>query len=142
MRGSFTKALFDEEPAGTFTEGHVFVNAPDISGVEHDPGLGYWRCDISNDDELTWSAKVYALFGLPDDAPVTREWAVKRYTEQSRRALEHVRTYALKRKLGFILDVEICPEGGGSRWIRVLAMPVLAKKDGRVVGLEGLKRLL
>ena len=142
MKGTFTKSLFDDEPAGTFTEGHVFVNAPDISGADRDPCLGYWRCDISHHDELTWSGEVYALFGLPDETPVTREWAVQRYSEQSRRALEHVRTYALKRKLGFILDVEIFPEGGASRWIRILALPVLAKRDGRVVGLEGLKRLL
>ena len=142
MKGSFTKSLFNEEPAGTFVQGHVFVIAPDISGAERDDRLGYWRCDISDDDKLTWSQQVYALFGLPDGAPITRDWAVQRYTGQSRIILEHVRTYALKRKLGFILDVEICPEGGSPRWIRVLAMPILDKKDGRVVGLQGLKRLL
>jgi len=53
-----------------------------------------------------------------------------------------VREFALNRKLGFILDAELCPEGGGSCWIRVIAVPILAKDSGRVVGLHGLKRPL
>jgi hypothetical protein len=142
MKGSFVNGLFQDEPAGTFAHGHVFVIAPDISGAEQDPAAGYWRCDVARQEELTWSEKVYSLFGLPDGTPVTRDWAVARYTEQSRAALDYVRTYALSRKLGFILDACIRPEGGGERWMRVLAVPILAKRSGRVVGLHGLKRPL
>ena len=111
MKGSFVNALFQEEPVGTFADGHVFINAPDVVGPEQDPRAGYWRCDIAHHDRLTWSEKVYALFGLPSGTPVTRDWAVARYAEPSRTALERVRTYALDRKLGFILDAAIRPEG-------------------------------
>ena len=142
MKGSFTRMLFDEEPIGTFSEGHVFVIAPDVSEAELDGRAGYWRCDIVDDEKLTWSDKVYALFGLPAGTPVARDWAVERYTDPSKSVLEFVRTYALKRKLGFILDAEISPQGGDNRWIRVLAVPILAKRSGRVVGLHGLKRPL
>ena len=142
MKGSFTRMLFDEEPVGTFREGHVFVIAPDVSGADVDTGVGYWRCDITDNEKLTWSDRVYALFGLPAGTPVVRDWAVERYTDRSKSVLEYVRTYALKRKLGFILDAEISPEGEDNRWIRVLAVPILAKRSGRVVGLHGLKRSL
>ena len=142
MKGSFVYTLFQEEPVGTFADGHVFINAPDVVGGDQDPRSGYWHCDIAHDDRLTWSEKVYALFGLPAGAPVMRDWAVARYAEPSRTALERVRMYALSRKLGFILDAAIRPEGGGNRWIRVLAVPILAKRSGRVVGLHGLKRPL
>ena len=142
MRGSFSYALYKEEPAGTFADGHVFVNAPDLAGADQDPRAGYWHCDIAHDDRLTWTEKVYELFGLPAGSPVIREWAVARYTEPSKTVLERVRTYALSRKLGFILDAAIRTEGGGHRWIRVLAVPILAKRSGRVVGVHGLKRQL
>ena len=142
MKGSYINRLFHEEPAGAFAHGHVFINAPDLVSAEQDPDAGYWHCDIAHDDKLTWSEKVRELFGLPGGSQVMREWAVARYAEPSRSALATVRTYALSRKLGFILDAAISPEGGGNRWIRVLAVPIIAKGNGRVVGLHGLKRLL
>lgn len=142
MKGSFVYSLFQEEPPGTFVDGHVFVIPPDVTGREQDPRAGYWRCDISHDDQLTWSEKVCSLFGLPAGSPVTRDWAVARYAEPSKAILERVRNYALNRKLGFILDAAIHPEGESKRWIRVLAVPILAKRSGRVVGLHGLKRPL
>jgi len=142
MKDSFVKALFQDEPAGTFADGHVFINAPDMEGAEQDPGAGYWRCDITHDNSLTWSDKVYALFGLAPGTSVTRDGAVALYTGHSRTVLDRVRTYALSRKLGFILDAAINPEGAGPRWIRILAIPILAKRSGRVVGIHGLKRPL
>ena len=62
------------------------------------------------------------------------------YSEQSRSALERVRTFGLKRNFGFILDAEITPEEAASRWIRVLAVPILEGR--RIVGLHGVKRAL
>jgi hypothetical protein len=142
MKGTYVYSLFQEEPVGTFADGHIFVNAPDLVDAEQDPLAGYWRCDIAHDEKLSWSEKVYSLFGLPAGTPVTRDWAVARYTKPSRTALERVRNYALSRKMGFILDAAIRPEGGSSRWIRVLAIPIFAKQSGRVVGVHGLKRPL
>lgn len=142
MKDSFVFALFQEEPLGTFEDGYVFVIPPNLAGADQDPRLGYWHCDIAHDDRLTWSEKVYALFGLPAGSPVMRDWAVERYTEPSKTVLERVRTYALSRKLGFILDAAIRPKGADHRWIRVLAVPIVSKKGGRVVGVHGLKRPL
>ena len=142
MNGSYVYSLFQEEPAGTFADGHIFMNAPDLGDAEQDPGAGYWHCDIAHHERLTWSDKVYSLFGLPAGTPVMRDWAVARYAAPSKAAPERVRNYALRRQLGFILDAAIGLEGGTSRWIRVLAVPILAKRSGRVVGLHGLKRPL
>lgn len=142
MKGSYVDRLFHEEPARTFAQGHVFKNAPDLVGAEHDPSAGYWRCDVADDDRLIWTEKVYELFGIPNGSPVERDWAVSRYSGPSKSSLELVRMYALNRKLGFILDAEICPEEGENRWIRILAVPIMAEGSGRVAALHGLKRLL
>jgi len=138
--GSFVNVMFYEEPDGAFVDGYVFKSAPDLTNVQQDPENGYWRCDLAHNDRLTWSEKVYELFGLPAGTPVEREWAVACYSERSRTALERVRNFGLNRDFGFILDAEIRPEGAASRWIRVLAVPILA--DHRVVALHGVKRAL
>ena len=140
MVGSLVKDLFYGEPAGTFSHGHIFAHAPQLDGARGDPALGYWHCDIADHERLTWSDTVYDLFGLPKGDPVERDWAVAHYSERSRDALRKVRSYALGRKFGFILDAEIKPEGARKRWIRVLAVPIV--EDNRVVALHGLKRSL
>lgn len=142
MKGSFAYTLFQDEPPGTFEDGYVFVNAPTIDGETEPSETGYWHCDIKDGDKLSWSEKVRSLFGLPEGTPPVRDWAVSRYTEPSKSTLERVRTYALGRKLGFILDSAIKVEGGGHRWIRLLAVPIISKRTGRVVALHGLKRPL
>ena len=134
-------ALFREESAETFREGYVFRSGPDLKGARQDRAdWGYWSCDLADHDRLTWSDKVYELFGLPVGIPVEREWAVGRYSAPSRATLQRVREFALRHALGFILDAEIEPEGACRRWIRVLAVPV--SEDGRIVRLHGLKRAL
>ena len=140
MEGSLVSDLFFGEPAGTFSHGHLFARAPELAGAQGNPALGYWHCDIADHDRLTWSEKVYDLFGLPNGEPVQRDRAVAHYSERSRSALKKVRSYALGRKFGFILDAEISPDGARKRWIRVLAVPIV--EDNRVVGLHGLKRAL
>ena len=136
----FVNAMFYEEPAGTFVDGYVFRTLPDLTSVQQDPDNGYWHCDIAHHEGLTCSEKVYELFGIRAGTPVERQWAVAHYSDRSRSALERVRTFGLKKDLGFILDAEITPEGMATRWIRVLAVPMLV--DGRVVGLQGVKRAL
>jgi len=140
MQASFVNALFVEEPARAFADGYVFRTTPDMARARRDPDNGYWHCDVADQDSLTWTEKVYELFGLPVGATVDREWAVAQYSDQSREALARVRKFGLNRDFGFILDAEITPEGAAARWIRVLAVPILA--DGRVVALHGVKRAL
>ena len=113
---------------------------PDLTNAVDDPRNGYWHCSIANHERLTWSDKVYELFGLPAGSPIEREWALARYSQDSRKTLERVRSFGLAHKSSFILDAEIMPEGAGDRWIRVLAVPIVA--SGCVVGLHGLKRAL
>src|SRR3954449_1011027 len=124
MSGELANALFQEEPAGTFSEGYIFRSPPDLTEARRDPAVGYWHCDLADSDRLTWSDKVYELFGLPVGAPIEREATVAKYSKQSQSALERVRSFGLNRNFGFILDAEIKPEGAGDRWIRVLAVPI------------------
>lgn len=133
--------LFLSEPAGRFALGHVFSSS---QGFAHpttaNDGIGHWRCDITDDNKLTWSKEVYELFGIPPGSQVKRDEAVARYSEQSKSVLERLRTFAIGHKCGFILDAAITAEGAGSHWIRLIAFPIL--EAGRVVGLQGLKRAL
>jgi hypothetical protein len=137
---SFAIALFYDDPPGTFADGHVFLSKPNLTAALEDRANGYWHCDLKQNDKLTWSKKVYELFGLPEGTRAERDWVVSRYVDVSRAALEKVRTYALRRKYGFILDAVIRTDGAGDKCIRILAYPVLFR--GRVVALHGLKRAL
>jgi hypothetical protein len=100
---------------------------------------GHWRCDLA-DDKLAWDASIFDLFGLPRTAPLTRELALRCYAEDSRAAMERLRTHAIRFRRGFTLDVEVGPPAMPRRWIRLVAAPVL---DGdRAVALEGVKSAL
>ena len=105
-------------------------------GIHH---VGCWECDLS-DNSLNWSGGVYDIFGLPRGQVVAREEAVSFYSEHSRGAMERLRSYAIRHKRGFTLDVEIRPAVGGERWMRLIAAPVC--EDGRVVRLHGLKMII
>jgi hypothetical protein len=140
MKSSALDERFYSEPAGTFADGELLQRAPDLSSAVDDPGNGYWHCNIGRHDRLTWSEKVYELFGLPAGAPIEREWAVARYSESSRKTLEHLRRVGLDQRAGFILDAKIRPDGTVERWIRVVAVPIVA--GIQVIGLHGLKRAL
>ena len=135
--------FFFQEPAGHFALGHVLTPAALEGEFEQDLGgddVGRWQCDIANNDALTWSEKVYEIFGLSHGSPIAREEAVARYREHSRGVMERLRAYAINHKFGFILDAEISPRDGETTWIRVLAAPIV--EEGKVVGLHGLKRVL
>lgn len=138
MNGSFVNSLFYEEPVGTFADGYVFKSTPDLTSAQQDPSNGYWRCDIADNNKLTWSKTVYELFGLPAGSSITRDLALARYSGESRKALERVRTFGLRRDFGFILDAQINSQEEDARWIRILSVPIVA--EGRVVALHGLKR--
>jgi hypothetical protein len=133
--------LFLSEPAGRFALGHVFSSGQGIDKpAKANDGIGHWRCDITDDNRLTWSKEVYELFGIPCGTQVERGDAVAQYSEQSKGVLDRLRAFAINRKCGFILDAVISAGGTSNQWIRLIAFPIL--EAGRVVGLQGLKRAL
>ena len=105
-------------------------------GIHHS---GSWECNLT-DNSLTWSGGIYDIFGLPRGSPVSRNEAVSFYSEESRASLEKLRSYAIREKRGFTLDVQIRPAVGGSRWVRIIAAPVC--QDGKTVRLHGLKLII
>jgi len=105
-------------------------------GFQHS---GCFECDLS-DNSLTWSGGVYDLFGLPRGAKVSRDEAVAFYCEESRAAMERLRSHAIRHQRGFTLDVEIRPAVGTNRWIRLIAAPIC--DGGRAVRLHGLKFII
>ena len=105
-------------------------------GVCH---AGCWECDLA-DSALTWSGGVYEIFGLPRGAEISRDDAAALYSEASRSAMERLRKHAIRHKRGFTLDAEVWPATGGSRWMRLIAIPVI--EDGRAVRLQGLKTII
>ena len=106
-------------------------------GIHH---AGCWECDLTSGNVLTWSGGVYDIFGLPRGIPVSRDEAAALYREESRAAMERLRGYAIRHKRGFTLDAEIRPVTGGSRWMRLVAVPVV--EGNRAVRLHGLKTII
>lgn len=102
-------------------------------GIHH---VGCWECDLSN-TALTWSGGVYDIFGLPRDSCITRDEALSFYAEHSRATMERLRSYGIRHRRGFTLDIELRPATGGDRWIRLVCAPVC--ENDRVVRLHGLK---
>jgi len=106
-------------------------------GFQHS---GCWECDLS-DQSLTWSGGVYDIFGLPRGSRVTRDQAVAFYSEDSRQRMERPRSYAIRHKRGFTIDVEIRPASGGAeRRVRLIGVPVF--EGCRAVRLHGLKLIV
>jgi PAS domain-containing protein len=105
-------------------------------GLHH---AGCWECDLS-DHSLIWSGGVDDIFGLPRGVTVRRDEAVAFYGEDSRAKMERLRSYAIRHKRGFTLDVEIRAAVGESRWVRLIAAPVC--EGNRVARLHGLKLIL
>ena len=105
-------------------------------GVSH---AGCWECDLT-DQSLFWSGGVYDIFGLPRGAMVARDQAVGFYAEHSRAAMEGLRSYAIRHRRGFTLDVDIRPAVGDGRRMRLIGMPVC--EGGRAVRLHGLKLII
>ncbi|MBY8823804.1 diguanylate cyclase domain-containing protein [Sphingomonas colocasiae] len=100
-------------------------------------GIGAWECDLST-EALTWTRGVFELFGIPEDAQVTRPDAVAMYCEDSRDAMERLRAEAIARRRGFSLDARIRRADGAYRWMRLTADIVCSA--GRPTHLYGLKR--
>ena len=106
-------------------------------GLSH---AGCWECDLSDESRLFWSGGVYDIFGLPREAKVARNDAIRFYAEHSRVAMERLRDHAIRHKQGFTLDAEICPAIGEARWMRLIAAPVCA--EGKAVRLHGIKLII
>lgn len=134
------------EQARHFELGHI-LNCAAIDAVQPSSvgALGFqhsgcWECDLS-DNSLIWSGGVYDIFGFPRGSAVTRAQTVLLYSEESRVKMERLRSYAIRHKRGFTLDVQIRPASGGSdRWMRLIGVPVC--EDGRVARLHGLKLIV
>ena len=105
-------------------------------GIHHS---GCWECNLA-DNSLTWSGGIYDIFGLPRGSAVSRDEAVSFYSDESRASLEKLRSYAIREKRGFTIDVQIRPAVGGSRWVRIIAAPIC--QDGKTVRLHGLKLII
>lgn len=102
-------------------------------GIHH---AACWECDLS-DSSLIWSGGVYDIFGLPRGARITREETLALYCEDSRAAMERLRSYAIRHRRGFTIDAQIRPVTGGTRWMRIIGAPF--SERGRAGRLHGLK---
>ena len=98
------------------------IGPPEVGalGIHHS---GCWECNLA-DNSLTWSGGIYDIFGLPRGLPVSRDEAVSFYSEESRAALEKLRSYAIREGRGFTLDVQIRPAVGGTRRVRIIGAPI------------------
>ncbi|MDP1025701.1 hypothetical protein Q5H91_00605 [Sphingomonas sp. KR1UV-12] len=100
-------------------------------------GIGRWCCDL-RDQRLEWSDPVYDLFALPRGSVVDRSDSLRCYADESRATMKRLRSYVIRHRRGFSIDVELRPANGASCWMRLLGAPVCV--NGRVTRLGGLKQ--
>ena len=80
--------------------------------------VGAWSCNLS-DNGLSWTSGVYDIFGLPHGAAVDRRQTLDMYEDESRDALERLRTEAIGRGGIFTLDAQIKRADREMRWMRI-----------------------
>jgi diguanylate cyclase (GGDEF)-like protein/PAS domain S-box-containing protein len=100
-------------------------------------GIGAWSCDLE-DERLSWTSSVYALFGLPCETPLDRREIVHLYEQESRERMERLRAAAILRGTPFALEAEILRPDGERRWMRLTGE--LVRRGSRPVELYGLKQ--
>lgn len=106
-------------------------------GVHH---AGLWECNLA-DNSLIWSGGTYDIFGLARGVTISRDEAISLYCEESRAVLERLRSYAIRRRCGFTVDVEIRAAAVAERrWVRIIAAPVC--EAGKVTRLHGVKLII
>lgn len=99
-------------------------------------GIGRWSCNLSG-QSLTWSTGVYDLFDWRRNWPLEREGVLRLYREESRAALERLRSHAIRHRRGFTIDIAL-RGSAGNRWVRVIGAPQC--RGARVVALHGWKK--
>lgn len=134
-----------DQQARHFELGHVLncalidlIDPTEVGGL----GLhhaGCWECDLS-DNRLTWSGGVYDIFGLPRGIRPTRGETLGYYSEDSRSKMERLRSYSIRHRCGFALDVEIRAAIGETRWVRLIG--AVDCEAGRPVRLHGIKLIV
>lgn len=124
--------------AGVDAAGTLPVIAPaNADRLRAQPDIGFWECDL-RDNGLSWTSRVFDLFGLPRDVAPLRSDAVACYDEESREAMELLRAYAIRHRRGFTLDARIIRPDGQHRWMRLTTG--VACTGGRALRLYGTKR--
>ena len=99
--------------------------------------IGVWECSLPG-EQLHWTDVVYDLFDLPRGATLDRSEIIKCYLQESRKALDSLRSRAIAERSGFTLDAEITTFAGHSRWIRITA--TVEREEGVPVRIFGMKQ--
>jgi diguanylate cyclase (GGDEF)-like protein len=99
-------------------------------------GIGSWQCDLQA-ETINWTSEVYDLFALPGGR-VDRRETLAMYTEESRLALDLLRTRAISQCGRFSLDARIVRGDGVMRWIRIVGGTM--SQNGRALYLYGTKQ--
>lgn len=113
-------------------------------GVVHDSaggpplgGVGDWHCDLRT-GALTWSDRVYRMFGLTPEIIPDRVATLRQYHADSVEKLERLRNHIIRHRRGFTLDVAIEGADAVWRWVRINA--AVERENGIVTGVYGLKQ--
>lgn len=100
-------------------------------------GIGAWTCDLT-DSAIGWTSGIFDLFGLSPADAIDRRDTVALYDEESREAMERLRTLAILQGRAFTMEARIVRPDGERRWMKLSADVV--RKDGRTTRLFGLKQ--
>jgi diguanylate cyclase (GGDEF)-like protein len=100
-------------------------------------GIGSWQCDLRT-ETIGWTREVFGLFGVPTGLRIDRRETLGMYAEESREALDRLRSRAIEQCGRFSLDAQIVTADGAPRWIRIVAGTI--SEGGRAAILYGTKQ--
>ena len=125
------------EPPPTFLECQPGRIDPLLDRAMASAKVGAWSCNLA-DNGLSWTSGVYDIFGLARETAVDRRQTLDLYTEESRDALERLRTEAIEQGGIFTLDAQVKRPDGEMRWMRIHGEMV--RRVGAAPILHGLKQ--
>lgn len=99
--------------------------------------IGVWECDLAT-EQLTWTDTVYDIFGVERGTKIDRSTTLGIYEPKSRREMERLRSEAIEHGTGFSCDIQINPNAGEARWVRLTAE--VEQEAGKSVRIFGTKQ--
>lgn len=107
-----------------------------LMAVQHLAKIGYWTCDIQNDN-LFWSDEVYSIFGVdPQTNKASNDLFYKSLLPEDSEAFSKAKSMALTGKALLDIEFRIVMNDGAIKWLNGKAK-LIKDKDGNPFSLEG-----
>ncbi|WP_289024164.1 PAS domain-containing protein [uncultured Salegentibacter sp.] len=105
------------------------------SEIEKAADVGHWSYNIGS-GEVTWSKKVYEIYGLSEKEPIDFERAIEFYSETSQKKIKNAVKDAIEKGLEYRLKLQLVDAKNNRKWVRAIGTPLLRK--GKCIQIFGI----